>query len=48
VFEVSRSAGDKIVWEYVNLVSPGWVGMLLDVARIDPATLDDFVGKGCP
>jgi hypothetical protein len=47
VFEVSRSAGDKIVWEYVNLVSPGWVGMLLDVARVDPATLEDFVGQSC-
>jgi hypothetical protein len=46
IFEISRSHGDKLVWEYVNLVQPGWVGTLLDVERIDPATLD-FLDKPC-
>ncbi|MFO1067910.1 MAG: arylsulfotransferase family protein [Geminicoccaceae bacterium] len=46
IIEVSRSAGDKVVWEYVNLAEPGFVGMVLDVDRIDAAKLS-FVGQSC-
>jgi hypothetical protein len=46
IFEISRSHGDQVVWEYVNLVQPGWVGTMLDVERVDPAKLD-FLGQSC-
>jgi len=34
------------VWEYVNLVRPGFVGLVTGAERVDPAGLS-FVGKGC-
>ena len=47
IFEIARSAGDRIVWEYINLVEPGWAGTVLDVDRVDPARLE-FLDKSCP
>ena len=46
VFEVARGKPDRIVWEYVNLVRPGFVGLVTGAERVDPAGLS-FVGKGC-
>jgi hypothetical protein len=47
VFEVARQRGDGVVWDYVNLVEPGFAGVVLDAARHDAAGLD-FIGKPCP
>lgn len=47
VFEIAREAGgNRIVWEYVNLAEPGFVGMITGAQRVDPATLT-FLGTGC-
>ena len=46
VFEVARGKPDRIVWEYVNLVRPGFVGLVTGAERVDPAGLS-FLGKGC-
>ena len=47
VFELARD-GDKTtkVWEYVNLLEPGLVGMPFDVARV-PAITEPWVGQAC-
>lgn len=47
IFEVTREAAPRIVWEYVNEVEPGWVGTVFDGLRIgyDAA---DYVGRPCP
>jgi hypothetical protein len=46
IFEVDRRHGDRVVWDYVNMVEPGWVGMLIDARRY-PAEALDFVGRRC-
>jgi hypothetical protein len=38
--------GSEIVWEYVNLVEPGTVGMLFDMTRV-PTVSEPWVGKAC-
>lgn len=47
VFELARD-GDQstIVWEYVNLIEPGLVGMPFDTARV-PTITDPWVGQAC-
>ena len=48
VFELARDADGtgKIVWQYVNLIAPGTVGMLFDVQRV-PNVTEPWVGKAC-
>jgi hypothetical protein len=46
-FEVSRERGDRVVWDYVNMVEPGRVGMLIDARRYPGETLE-FLDKSCP
>lgn len=43
-FEVARTG--RIVWEYVNLVRDGFVGMVTEAERVAPERLT-FLGKGC-
>ena len=48
VFEVARAGGrNRIVWEYVNQLEPGRVGMVFDVQRDAPITAP-WVGAACP
>ena len=48
VFELARDAlgGNTIVWEYVNALEPGSVGMILDVERV-PTVTQPWVGLSC-
>jgi Arylsulfotransferase (ASST) len=46
VFEVTRENPGRVVWEYVNLVRPGLVGLVTGAERVDPAGLT-FLGQGC-
>ena len=46
VFEVTRENPGRVVWEYVNLVRPGFVGLVTGAERVDPARLT-FLGQGC-
>src|SRR4051794_32678821 len=45
-FEVTRENPGRVVWEYVNLVRPGFVGLVTGAERVDPARLT-FLGRGC-
>jgi hypothetical protein len=47
VFEVARQGGqNRIVWEWVNQLEPGRVGMVFDVQR-DAPTAAPWVGVAC-
>ncbi len=46
VFEIDRESGD-VVWEWVNLVEPGWAGNVVDVLRFAPEEVR-FLDKPCP
>jgi hypothetical protein len=47
VFEVARGpAGDRIVWEYVNLQGDGLVGLISGAQHVDPERLT-FLGASC-
>lgn len=46
VFEVERESGD-VVWEWVNLIEPGWVGMVVDAERYPPEHVR-FLNRPCP
>jgi hypothetical protein len=47
VFELARDNDrSTIVWEYVNLIEPGLVGMAFDVARV-PTITAPWVGQAC-
>jgi hypothetical protein len=47
VFELARDNNrSTIVWEYVNLIEPGLVGMAFDVARV-PTITAPWVGQAC-
>jgi hypothetical protein len=48
VFELARDANGKgeIVWEYVNQIAPGTVGMVFDIQRVAAIT-EPWVGKAC-
>jgi hypothetical protein len=46
VFEVTRENPGRVVWEYVNLVRPGLVGLVTGAERVDPARVT-FLGQGC-
>ena len=46
VFEVTRENPGRVVWEYVNLMRPGFVGLVTGAERVDPAGLT-FLGQGC-
>jgi hypothetical protein len=48
LFEVARGPeGNRIVWEHVNQLEPGRVGMVFDVQR-EPAITAPWVGAACP
>ncbi len=46
VFEVERESGE-VVWEWVNLVEPGWAGNIVDAERYG-ADQVGFLGRPCP
>jgi hypothetical protein len=46
VFEVARGSSERVVWEYVNLQEPGFVGSVSGAERIDAGDLD-FIGRSC-
>ena len=46
LFEIAPYAGSKLVWEWVNLVEPGLVGMITDVQRAPRGALK-WVGQPC-
>ena len=48
VFELARDANGngEIVWQFVNQIAPGTIGMLFDVERVPPIT-EPWVGKAC-
>lgn len=48
VFELARDADGKgeIVWQYVNQIAPGTIGMLFDTQRVADIT-EPWVGKSC-
>ncbi len=46
VFEITRTQPPRIVWEYVNEVEPGTVGMVFDALRYPQAQLS-FLGRPC-
>ena len=46
LFEIAPYAGNKLVWEWVNLVEPGFVGMITDVQRAPRGALK-WVGQPC-
>jgi hypothetical protein len=47
VLEVARGpGGNRVVWEYVNLQEPGFVGLVSGAEHVDPERLT-FLGQGC-
>ena len=46
LLEIAPRAGNKTVWEWINLIEPGFVGLVSDVSRVPQATLP-WVGKAC-
>jgi len=47
VFEIARANGqNEIVWEWVNQIEPGRIGMIFDIQRV-PAVTEPWVGKAC-
>lgn len=46
VFEVARSRGDGVAWDYVHLIAPGSVGVLIDAERVAPESLA-FLDQPC-
>lgn len=47
VFEIARIEGqNRIVWEWVNLLEPGRIGMIFDIQRV-PAVTEPWVGRAC-
>lgn len=47
IVEIDRADGNKAVWEWVNLIQPGLVGMVTDVQRLPRAALG-WIGQPCP
>jgi hypothetical protein len=47
VFEVARGGPDRVVWEYVNLVRPGLVGLVTGAERYAPDRLAFLDAPGC-
>jgi hypothetical protein len=46
LLEIAPHASKKIVWEWVNLIEPGSVGMITDVQRV-PREAVDWVSQPC-
>ena len=46
VFELAREPASRIVWEYVNLIEPGYAGVVTAAERIGPEQAT-FVGATC-
>jgi hypothetical protein len=46
VLEITPSAGGRTVWEWVNLVEPGLVGLVTDVERV-PRAAAPWLGQPC-
>lgn len=47
VFEIAPSADNRTVWEWINLVKPGLVGLVTDVQRV-PRSIVDWLDRPCP
>jgi hypothetical protein len=47
VFEVSRGSPSRVVWEYVNLVRPGFVGLVTGAERYAPERLTFLGSAAC-
>ena len=45
--EIAPDTGYDVVWEWVNLVEPGFAGMITDTQRIGEAAASDWVGRPC-
>lgn len=46
LLEVAPAAGNRTVWEWVNLVEPGFAGLITDVQRIPPEAAG-WLGQPC-
>jgi hypothetical protein len=47
VFEIASRAGNRTVWEWVNLVEPGRAGLVTDVQRISRSAAAAWLGRSC-
>lgn len=47
LLEIAPSAGNRTVWEWVNMVEPGLVGLVTDAQRV-PRTAAAWLGRPCP
>jgi hypothetical protein len=47
VFELAPAHGNRIVWDFVNLIEPGKVGLVVDVERYGQDGMS-FLGQPCP
>ena len=47
VFEIAPGAGNRTVWEWINMTKPGLVGLVTDVQRVPRASVD-WLDKSCP
>jgi hypothetical protein len=46
LLEIAPAHGNKTVWEWVNLIEPGWVGLVTDVQRV-PRDRATWLGQPC-
>jgi hypothetical protein len=46
LLEIAPAAGNRTVWEWVNLIAPGEVGLITDVERVPQSALP-WVGSAC-
>jgi hypothetical protein len=45
--EIAPAAGNRTVWEWSNLVEPGYVGLVTDVQRVTRDAVP-WLGQPCP
>ena len=46
VFEIAPAAGNRTVWEWINLVEPGYAGLVTDVQRVTRDAVP-WLGQPC-
>lgn len=47
LLEIAPSAGNRTVWEWVNMTKPGLVGLITDAQRV-PRSAAAWLGQPCP
>ena len=47
VLEIAPREGNRLVWEWVNLIAPHEVGLVTDIERFSKDRLP-WVGQACP